>query len=62
MQRHMPTLDTFGGQGTQCAEVLRQADGDGDFTQFLGRFNPQDTQRQLRQRMGLGGTADQAQR
>lgn len=44
MQAHVALLDAFGGQGTQCGEVLRQADCTHDFGQFTGRLDAQQQQ------------------
>jgi hypothetical protein len=62
MQCHVPLLDAFGGQRTKRAHVLRQTDGNGDFRQLLRTLHAKYLQGRSRSGMGLGGTADEAER
>ncbi|MNY12318.1 hypothetical protein D3C86_1453900 [compost metagenome] len=62
MQRHVPALDAFGGQCAQRAQVLRQAHGHRNLAQLLRGLHAHDLERQLRQRVRLGGAPHQAHR
>ena len=59
VQGHVAALNAFGGQGAQCAHVLCQTDGGGDFAQLLRGLHVHDLERQTGQRVRLGRAADQ---
>jgi len=58
VQRHVSTLDAFGGKGAQGSHVLGQPNRYDDLRQLGGGFHAHQFDRGLRRRVDLGGTTD----